>query len=97
MLLKFNRNIELEVVGFGVYQPKKEIEVNEELGRTMLNTGYFDEIKVKNKLSWGTIKGKSKPFDDLPEIENGNVMIPKVSSIRSNIKIKKSKKKGDDK
>jgi len=47
MKLKFNRNTELWVVNYGVFQPKKEIEVSEELGKMMLGTGYFDEVKEK--------------------------------------------------
>ena len=50
MKLRFNRNNELEIVDFGVYQPKKEIEVNEELGKIMLETGYFDKIEEKKEI-----------------------------------------------
>ena len=47
MRLKFNRNTKLWVVGYGVHQPKKIVEVSEELGKMMIETGYFDEIKEK--------------------------------------------------
>ena len=50
MLLKFNRDTELRVVGFGVYQPGKIIEVSDELGKTMLETGYFDEIEEEKEI-----------------------------------------------
>ena len=45
MLLKYNRNSELEVVGLGVYSPGWKGEVEDESGKKMLETGYFDEIK----------------------------------------------------
>lgn len=47
MRLQFNREIKLWVVGFGVHEPKSIIEVDEERGKKMLETGYFDEIIEK--------------------------------------------------
>jgi len=54
MLLKFNRNTELEVVGLGVFQPNQFVVVGDEKkAKKYLDTGYFDlvkekKIKVKN-------------------------------------------------
>ncbi|GAI73873.1 unnamed protein product [marine sediment metagenome] len=47
MKLKYNRNSELEIVGFGVYSPGWKDEVEDNLGKKMLDTGYFDEVKEK--------------------------------------------------
>ena len=50
MRLKYNRDMRLWVVGFGTHDPKSIIEVDEERGKKMIETGYFDEIKKrKNK------------------------------------------------
>jgi len=89
MKVKFNRNIELEVVGFGVFKPNQVIKIDDELeAKRYLATGYFDEVKVRKKkikvkktLTWGTIKDKSKSFEDIPK----------------KLEVKKSKKEGDDK
>jgi len=47
MILKYNRNSELEIVGLGVYSPGWKGEVEDESGKKMLETGYFDEIKER--------------------------------------------------
>ena len=50
MLLKFNRNIELEVVGLGVFQPNQFVVVgDEEKAKRYLDTGYFDLVKEKKR------------------------------------------------
>ena len=64
MKLKFNRNTELWVVGYGIYQPKKIVEVSEELGKMMLGTGYFDEIKEEKKIKVKIKRKKSKKKGD---------------------------------
>ena len=61
MLLKYNQNSELEIVGFGVYSPGWKDEVEDELGKKMLDTGYFDlvkgrKIKVKKSKKKGVDK-----------------------------------------
>jgi len=89
MRLKYNRDSELEVVGFGIFKPNQIIKIDDELeAKRYLNSGYFNEMKEKKKkvkveknLTGGTIKGKSKPFEDIPK----------------KLEIKKSKKKGDEK
>jgi len=54
MLLKYNRDTELEIVGLGIFQPDQFIVVgDEEKAKKYLDTGYFDlvkekKIKVKN-------------------------------------------------
>ena len=60
MKLKFNRNTELWVVGYGVYQPKKIVEVSKELGKMMIRTGYFDEIKEEKEIKIKIKRKKSK-------------------------------------
>lgn len=45
MRLKYNRNIKLWIVGFGIHDPGEIVEVDEEHGKKMLETGYFDKIK----------------------------------------------------
>lgn len=47
MKLKYNRDRELEVVGFGVFSPSWKGEVEDELGKKMLETGYFDKVKER--------------------------------------------------
>jgi len=48
MLLKYNRDSELEIVGFGVFQPGQFLVVgDEEKAKRYLDTGYFDEIKER--------------------------------------------------
>ena len=50
MLLKFNRNTELEVVGLGVFQPNEFVVVgDEEKAKRYLDTGYFDLVKEKKR------------------------------------------------
>ncbi len=61
MLLKFNRNSELEIVGLGVYSPGWKDEVKDELGKKMLDTGYFDLVKErKRKVKKSKKKGVDK-------------------------------------
>ena len=62
MKLQFNQDIELWVVGFGVHQPKKIVEVNKEMGKMMIETGYFDEIKEK-EIKVKIKKSKKKDYD----------------------------------
>jgi hypothetical protein len=50
MLLKYNRDTELEVVGLGTFQPNEFVVVgDEEKAKKYLDTGYFDLIKEKKK------------------------------------------------
>ena len=61
MILKYNRNSELEIVGFGVYSPGWKDEVEDELGKKMLDTGYFDLVKErKRKVKKSKKKGVDK-------------------------------------
>ncbi len=42
--------MELWIQGFGIHNPQdKPFEVNEERGKKMLETGYFNEIKKRKK------------------------------------------------
>jgi len=51
MKLKFNRNIELEVVGFGVFKPNQIIIKEDEIeAERYLATGYFNEVKERKKV-----------------------------------------------
>ena len=50
MLLKYNRDGELEVVGFGVFQPGQFVVVGDkEKAKKYLDTGYFDLVKEKKR------------------------------------------------
>ena len=50
MLLKFNRDMELEVVGLGIFQPDQFVVVDDEnRAKKYLDSGYFDEIKERKK------------------------------------------------
>jgi len=50
MLLKYNRKIELEVVGLGIFQPNQFIVVgDEEKAKKYLDSGYFDLVKEKKR------------------------------------------------
>ncbi len=50
MLLKYNRDTELEVVGLGIFQPNQFVIVeDEEKAKKYLDSGYFDEIKERKK------------------------------------------------
>ena len=63
MLLKYNRNSELEVVGLGIFQPDQFVVVgDEEKAKKYLDTGYFDEIKEK-EIKIKRKKSKKKGVD----------------------------------
>jgi len=50
MILKFNRDTELEVVGLGIFQPNEFVVVgDEEKAKKYLDTGYFDLVKEKKE------------------------------------------------
>ena len=50
MLLKYNRNTELEVVGLGIFQPDQFVVVgDEEKAKKYLDSGYFDLVKEKKR------------------------------------------------
>ena len=61
MLLKFNRDTELEVVGLGIFQPDQFIVVgDEEKAKKYLDSGYFDLVKEKKR----KVKKSKKKGDD---------------------------------
>ena len=61
MLLKYNQNSELEIVGFGVYSPGWKDEVEDKLGKKMLDTGYFNLVKERKiKVKKSKKKGVNK-------------------------------------
>ena len=50
MLLKFNRDTELEVVGLGIFQPNEFVVIgDEEKAKRYLDSGYFDLVKEKKR------------------------------------------------
>ncbi len=50
MLLKFNRDTELEVVGLGVFKPNEFVVVDDEKkAKKYLDSGYFDLVKEKKR------------------------------------------------
>ena len=61
MLLKYNRDSELEVVGLGIFQPDQFVVAgDEEKAKKYLDTGYFDLVKEKKK----KVKKSKKKGDD---------------------------------
>ena len=62
MLLKYNRDTELEVVGLGVFKPGQFVVVgDEEKAKKYLDTGYFDLVKErKRKIKKSKKKGVDK-------------------------------------
>lgn len=62
MLLKFNRDTELEVVGLGIFKPNEFIVTDDELkAKKYLDSGYFDEVKeVKTKVKVKKVKKSKK-------------------------------------
>ena len=62
MILKFNRKIELEVVGLGIFEPNEFIVTDDESkAKKYLDTGYFDEVKErKRKVKKSKKKGVDK-------------------------------------
>ena len=62
MLLKFNRDTELEVVGLGIFQPNEFVVIGDEKkAKKYLDTGYFDLVKEKKrKLKKSKKKGVDK-------------------------------------
>ena len=50
MLLKYNRNSELEVVGLGVFEPGQFVVADDPArSKKYLDSGYFDLIKEKKR------------------------------------------------
>lgn len=50
MLLKFNRDTELEVVGLGIFKPNEFVVTDDEArAKKYLDTGYFDLVKEKKR------------------------------------------------
>ena len=50
MKLKYNRNIELEVVGIGTFKPGQCVLIeNDNQAAKYLKSGYFDLVKEKKK------------------------------------------------
>ena len=63
MLLKFNCNTELEIVGLGAFEPGEFVVVgDEEKAKKYLDTGYFDLVKEK-KRELKVKKSKKKGVD----------------------------------
>lgn len=66
MRLKYNRTSELEVVGFGIFQPNQIIEIDDEIkAEKYFNTGYFDEIEETKKEKKIKIRKFKKERSDL--------------------------------
>ena len=50
MLLKFNKNTELEILGIGTFIPGQFVVADDEAkAKKYLDTGYFDLVKEKKK------------------------------------------------
>ncbi|GAI96808.1 unnamed protein product [marine sediment metagenome] len=51
MKLKYNRNSELEIAGFGLFKPGAIVEVDDETeAKRYLDSSYFDEVKKRKKI-----------------------------------------------
>ena len=61
MLLKFNKNTELEILGIGTFIPGQFVVVdNEARAKKYLDSGYFDLVKEKKKRKKSKKKGVDK-------------------------------------
>jgi len=49
MKLRFVKKAKLWLPNIGVFEPEETVEVTEEKGKQMLDTGYFKEIKKEIK------------------------------------------------
>jgi len=63
MLLKYNRDIELEIVGIGIFEPGQTMPIeNDNQAYKYIKTGYFD--LVKEKVNIKKSKKSKKKGDD---------------------------------
>ena len=63
MLLKYNRDTELEVVGLGVFEPGQFVVADDPAkSKKYLDSGYFDEIKER-EIKIKRKKSKKKGVD----------------------------------
>ena len=61
MLLKFNKNTELEILGIGTFIPGQFVVTdNEARAKKYLDSGYFDLVKEKKKRKKSKKKGVDK-------------------------------------
>jgi len=65
----------------GYFNEVKERKKESKYKPTISKLDVEKKVKIESNLTWGITKGKSKPFEDIPE----------------ELEIKKSKKKGVDK
>ena len=50
MLLKFNKNTELEIIGIGIFKPGQFVVADDPArAKKYLDSGYFDIVKEKKK------------------------------------------------
>ena len=61
MLLKFNKNTELEILGIGTFIPGQFVVADDEAkAKKYLDSGYFDIVKEKKKRKKSKKKGVDK-------------------------------------
>jgi hypothetical protein len=61
MLLKFNKNTELEILGIGTFTPGQFVVTGDETrAKKYLDSGYFDLVKEKKKRKKSKKKGVDK-------------------------------------
>ena len=61
MLLKFNKNTELEILGIGTFIPGQFVVTDDEArAKKYLDSGYFEIIKEKKKRKKSKKKGVDK-------------------------------------
>ena len=64
MILKYNKNTELEIIGIGIFGPGDVVVIDDDVlkAKKYLDTGYFDLVKEKKKR---VKKSKKKGVDKL--------------------------------
>ena len=61
MLLKFNKNTELEIIGIGIFKPDQFVVTDDPArAKKYLDSGYFDIVKEKKKRKKSKKKGVDK-------------------------------------
>jgi len=61
LLLKFNRNTELEIIGIGIFAPGDSVIADDPVkAKKYLDSGYFDLAKGKKKVKKSKKKGDDK-------------------------------------
>ncbi len=61
MILKYNQDTELEIIGIGIFKPGQFVVADDEArAKKYLDSGYFDMVKEKKKRKKSKKKGVDK-------------------------------------